>query len=87
MIVSDTSIGASLAYDTSSVNYDRNMFIIQATEKRDFCLFKKPFLILLLSYVVILGRHYKNFYNLPQWSTSQSPNLRSAPEPWWQILG
>ncbi len=24
--------GASLTYDTSSVNYDRNMFIIQATE-------------------------------------------------------
>jgi hypothetical protein len=23
--------GASLTYDTSSVNYDRNMFIIQAT--------------------------------------------------------
>ncbi len=24
--------GASLTYDTSSVNYDRNMFIIQATD-------------------------------------------------------
>jgi hypothetical protein len=25
--------GVSLTYDTSSVNYDRNMFIIQATEQ------------------------------------------------------
>jgi hypothetical protein len=27
--------GASLTYDTSSVNYDRNMFIMQATAATD----------------------------------------------------
>ncbi len=32
MMVSDAIIGASLTYDTSSINYDRNMFIIQATD-------------------------------------------------------
>jgi hypothetical protein len=33
MIVSDTKFGASLTDDTGSVNYDCNVFIIQATGK------------------------------------------------------
>ncbi len=32
MVISDAIIGASLTYDTSSINYDHNMFIIQATD-------------------------------------------------------
>jgi len=30
--------GASLTYDTSSVNYNRNMFIIQATVLKVLCI-------------------------------------------------
>ncbi len=33
MIVNDAKFGASLTDDAGSVNYDRNMFIIQATGK------------------------------------------------------
>ncbi len=37
MIESDTTIEASLTDDTSSVNYNRNMFIIQATVLQSYC--------------------------------------------------
>ncbi len=42
--------GASLTYDTSSINYNRNMFIIQATE-----LFFTGKLSAILVSIIVLG--------------------------------
>ncbi len=69
MIVSDATIWSVTFYDTSSVNYDRNMFIIQATgvfDPRHF----QSFTIFLgwakayLSRAFYIVSHYRNALEL-----------------------
>ncbi len=57
--------GASLTDDTRSINYDRNMFIIQATE----LLVKNPFWITIVEEVALIAslqdfvaRMHSNFF-------------------------